>query len=222
MEELTENESSKDEAKESKLRTIKGKIYNRLNTAKNARIKRKISVFLERYSRVTFYGIVVLLMVVVCVVSIVDKRRSMDEDLGIVISMTEVASETKAFAGKSFDADILTYNDMLQLEEAARDEASSDADRIRIDAILATVQSSDKSKSATLSEKTEDESSSVYQIPTVTSVATVTVDGSVVTASSPVSAPVYAVADSTYEYLGEYLLTGYCACPICCGAWSNI
>ena len=28
-------------------------------------------------------------------------------------------------------------------------------------------------------------------------------------------------AECTDVYLGEYTLTAYCACPICCGRWSN-
>lgn len=28
-------------------------------------------------------------------------------------------------------------------------------------------------------------------------------------------------AECTDVYLGEYTLTAYCACPICCGQWSN-
>lgn len=28
-------------------------------------------------------------------------------------------------------------------------------------------------------------------------------------------------AECTDTYLGEYTLTAYCACPICCGVWSN-
>lgn len=28
-------------------------------------------------------------------------------------------------------------------------------------------------------------------------------------------------AECTDVYLGEYALTAYCACPICCGQWSN-
>jgi 3D (Asp-Asp-Asp) domain-containing protein len=140
--------------------------------------------------------------------------------------MTEIASESKAFAGKNFDAEILTYQDMIDLENEAQSQAERDAITQHLNAVLATV-TTDKSNSATLSERKENETSNIYQMPEVTSSATVIINsetGEVVsTGSGPqVAEPVYATADGEYQYMGEFILTGYCPCPICCGAWSNM
>ena len=44
------------------------------------------------------------------------------------------------------------------------------------------------------------------------------------TTTTTASTPTYVPADANgkYQYLGEYLLTAYCPCPICCGKWSNM
>jgi 3D (Asp-Asp-Asp) domain-containing protein len=223
---LNESESSKEKKSTGKLKKIKSDFFERFNTAENARIRRNVSLFMEKYSKPAAYGSVVALMLIVCVVSLVNRKMSGTGDLGVVMSMSETAAESKSFAGKSFDAEILTYDDMLTLEAENQNQAGNEATMQRINAILATV-STDKSNSATLSERKEDETSSVYQLPEVTSVATVVIDsetGEVVsTGSGPqVAEPVYATADGEYQYMGEFILTGYCPCPICCGAWSNM
>lgn len=218
-----ENEISKDDTKSNKLKKAKTELFNRLNTAENARIKRNISVFLQKYSKVTVYGIVIALMVIVCAVSLINRRNQVDDE-GTMMSMTEIAAESKPFAGKSFNAEILTYDDMLQIEGENGNGELSDADQQRIDAILASVDVGgdgttvyDKSQSITLNEREE------VQVDT-TQAQTVTVVQSTdeTSSSSLVSAPVYATADGNYEYVGEFTLTAYCPCPICCGAWSNM
>jgi 3D (Asp-Asp-Asp) domain-containing protein len=168
-------------------------------------------------------------MVVVCIVTLVNKKRS-KLDSGTIMSMTEVASESKAFAGKSFNAEILTYDDMLRLESESSSDEITDVDRQRIETALSLANSASgetgKSQSVTLNERAEvvgviEETTQAATTEAASSSSTVTTTTTSV-AASPVSTPVYATADGNYQYLGEFLLTAYCACPICCGAWSNI
>jgi 3D (Asp-Asp-Asp) domain-containing protein len=167
-------------------------------------------------------------MVAVCIVTLVNKKRS-KLDSGTIMSMTEVASESKAFAGKSFNAEILTYDDMLMMESDSNDEMT-DIDRQRVEMALSLANSASgetgKSQSVTLNERAEvvgviEETTQAATTESASASSTVTTTTTSV-AASPVSAPVYATADGNYQYLGEFLLTAYCACPICCGAWSNI
>jgi 3D (Asp-Asp-Asp) domain-containing protein len=199
------------------------KFFDRFNTAENARIKRNISLFLQKYSRVTVYGLIILLMVIVCIVSLVNKSRTVEGD-GTEMSMTELAADTKPFAGKSFDAEILTYDDMLQIEGEQGTDLT-EAEQQRVNEILSSIDTDalySKSQSITLTEGSDIE---VVTLTPVASESTDTANSTGTTGSTGSSlksaTPVYATADGNYQYLGEYLLTAYCPCPICCGAWSN-
>lgn len=205
---------------------LQKKIADKVNTAKIAKIKYNLTEVVAKYGRIAASGAVVLALVIVCVISLVERNSSNNQSVGVMMSMSNLAAGRDAFDGKSFDAEILDYSDMLQANSEAEQKATMEQTEQQIDMILSAV-NTDQKDSATLNENTGETTAPIVE-PEPTSQTIVYADGSVdvisagnsVTAS-PSVAPTYASADGA-EYMGEFLLTGYCACPICCGAWSNI
>lgn len=205
---------------------LQKKIADKVNTAKIAKIKYNVTEAVAKYGRIAASGAVVLALVVVCVVSLVERNRSNNQSVGVMMSMSNLAAGRDAFDGKRFDAEILDYSDMLQANSEAEQQATMEQTQQQIDMILSAVETN-QTDSATLGENAGETTAPIVEKePTTQTI--VYADGSVdvisagnsVTAS-PSVAPTYASADGA-EYMGEFLLTGYCACPICCGAWSNI
>ncbi|MBQ9608211.1 MAG: 3D domain-containing protein [Lachnospiraceae bacterium] len=87
----------------------------------------------------------------------------------------------------------------------------------QVDDILAA-RSQDKKDQAALAELTaEHYSAADYNTYDPTEVQTV----AAVSTYTPITEITYADANGSYSYLGEFTLTGYCPCAICCGKWSN-
>lgn len=223
--ERCKSKTSEDKINTHRIKEIKDRTFEKLNTAKMSKIRLTISNAISKYGKIAASGIVVLAMAVACIVSLVQRNQEANQPVGVIMSMSNVASGAKAFGGKTFGATILTYEDMVQANYDSEQLAQLELAEQQIEAILASV-NVDKKDSATLSERTGEETA-VVETPLVVET-TINLDGSInpgyssTATASPSVAPIYATADGNYESYGEFLLTGYCACPICCGAWSNI
>lgn len=187
-------------------------------------LKFKISYFFSNYGKITASVIVILSLIVACVVSLVEKNKLNNQPVGVIMSMSNLVSGHNVFGGNIFDGKILNYEDMLQTSYEAEQLAQLEYTEAQLEAFLASIEN-DVSSSATLGEYTGDNSEIITHPGTPATV--VFADGSSYTPTSnkpqvgPSVAPTYGSSEGA-EDMGEFLLTGYCPCPICCGAYSNI
>ncbi len=172
----------------------------------------KTKEFVEEYYKIVFAVLVVLALVILCGVTLVN--RMLDEEIpsGVMMTISDVASDEEPFAGKTFYAEGITYNDMVNVGYELEMSADLDKAEQEIEEILAAKRQEREKEAAEELLAMEHYSPGEYEyVPVVT-----------LPTSSPSAGAVYADASGTYVSLGEFELTAYCPCPICCGKYSNM
>lgn len=197
------------------LTTVKQKEKTKLN---------KIRAFVQQYGKYVGTGIVAIALVVVCVISLTDRIANREVATGVMMTVADLEKGNEPFSGNLFAETGISYDDMVNVNYETDQLAQLERAEQQIDEIL-TARRQDKRDQAALEALTAVHSGpgdEVDQIPeTVVAVADI---AGLDTAGSVAATPTYVPADANgqYQYLGEYLLTAYCPCPICCGKWSNM
>ncbi len=186
---------------------------------------KKIIEFLKKNIKVIFSVVVIAVLVIACLNSVLEDRRKVTKDKGRMIALTPLYDEpiiTQLYAKTPYEALDLTdeaaassgfvndnvgaYNDTKSLTEQEK------KDKAALEALL---ESNDRVKVTTKG----DEARSRNKKYSLNKLTTISGNGTVsVTANAN---GVYA-SNASGSYLGQFILTGYCPCVICCGKTNGI
>lgn len=152
---------------------------------------------------------VVTSLVAICAGTMITNASNKNVPVGVMMTVSDVAAGQKAFSGETFVVTAVTYNEMQNTIYDADQLAKLEKSEKQIEEILASRQQSKKEQVA---------------VEQLTAQAAEPVAAYMVasTETQQTSAPVtYADENGTYELVGDFTLTAYCPCTICCGQWSN-
>ena len=183
-----------------------------------------VKSFLHTYGKYIGAGFVAVALIVVCGISLAQRIANKDVTTGVMMTVADIAKNKEAFSGDLFASTAITYEDMVNVNYETDQLAQLERAEQQIDEIL-TARRQDKRDQAALEALTAVHSGpgeiGEYD-PDAVVVAAANADTTTVPASTGTTTYVPADANGKYQYLGEYLLTAYCPCPICCGKWSNM
>lgn len=188
---------------------------------------KQVKDFFHEYGKYIGAGAVVVALLVVCIISLVQRISNREVTTGVMMTVADVTKDKKAFSGDMFVATGITYEDMVNVNYETEQLAQLERAEKQIDEIL-SAKRQDKRDQAALEALT-----AVHSAPpeigeydpdavVVASAGTSTTTTTTAPVSTGTTTYVPADANGNYQYLGEYLLTAYCPCPICCGKWSNM
>lgn len=162
-----------------------------------------------KYYKVAGSALVVTALCAVCSVSLADQIADRNNSKGVMISLADVKTAAPALPENSFEVTSTSYVDMQNMLFETEQ--------------LAKLETSEKQFEAYLSSNNQDKKDKAVYYELTAQEATST-PAPVVTASANPRPAVYTYADEngTYEYVGDFVLTAYCSCPICCGIYSNV
>lgn len=187
------------------LEKIKGKLKS-IDLQKISRISKN---FIEDHHKTIGSGAVIAALVTVCSISLVARIQDSKTPSGVMMTLSSVAEDEKPFSGNTFEITAVSYNDVLSVSYETTQLAQLEKSEKQIDEILSSKRQDEKDQAAydalTAQHQTEDTQPEVVQ-PVINPNVVVT----------------YADANGTYTYVGDFVLTAYCPCPICCGQWSNM
>lgn len=176
------------------------------------------------YGKVIGAAIVVITLFVICGITLGQRIVNSKMPSGIMMTVSGVAADEEPFSGNTFYVDGITYSEMVNKTYEADSIAQLEKTENDIDAILAARQEERQEKAArealiARQEAANNSTTTSYEYQgTPTEI--------VVPTSSPSGTPnteiTYADANGSYVSLGEFELTAYCPCPICCGIYSNM
>lgn len=167
--------------------------------------------FIIDYHKTIGYAAVIAALVTVCGFSLVNKIQDKNTPSGVMMTLSSVAEGEKPFAGNTFDVAAISYDDMVNVSYESSQLAQLEISEKQIDEILSAKRQDEKDQAV------YDALTAQHQ--TAETVATYENAG---IPQQVVAVTTYADANGTYTYAGEFILTAYCPCPICCGQWSNI
>lgn len=178
-----------------------------------------------KYHKVAGAAVVATTLCAVCTVSLANQFQSENQSEGVMISLAEVKESNQADIGFLFDSSSVTYADMQDMLYDTNQLARLETSEKQIEAILSSVYQDDKDQAAVYAlTATEEEKVSMTvsaAIPGKKKQPVVAASNSSSSKKKPAKIT-YADKNGNYEYQGDFVLTAYCACPICCGAYSNM
>lgn len=172
--------------------------------------KERITTFFQNNHKLVGSAAVITTLCAVCTVNLIGNISDNNAPTGVIIAISDVAENEVAFAGEKLNVETVSYNEMKRVNYEAEQLANLEKSERQIDDVLSSKRQDEKdiaALDALTAQKTE----------TTTEEAT----APAVSYDAPVEYT-YADANGTYVCLGDYVLTAYCACPICCGAYSNM
>lgn len=196
------------------------KIKNQLKKIEFAEAKERTKEVVTRYYKVVGSCIVVASLCVACIVTAVGRMEEKNQMSGVMMTLSDVASDKPAFSGREFEVAGLTYNQMMSVSFETEQLAQLEKSERQYDGVLSS-NNQDKRDQAAMKELTAQNSIQTTPVAAVETTPVVT-QPETTPVYAPSTAPTYADETGTYEYVGEFTLTGYCPCPICCGAYSNM
>lgn len=176
--------------------------------------------FSEKYSNIIGASLVVVALAALSVVTLANRINEANQSVGIIMSLSDVSSGKEAFAGESFEAKGITYVDMVNVNYETEELAQLEKTEKQVDDILAARSQEKKDQAAVAALTAEHASAADYNSydPSEENPASTTV---AIAPTVGLTEVTYADENGSYQYLGEFTLTGYCPCAICCGKWSN-
>lgn len=204
-----------------------GKITTiQLNTDKaKKRTTGVVRTFIQQYGKYVGAVIVSIALVIVCGVSLADRIANRDITTGVMMTVADLTKDREAFSGNEFADTIISYGDMINTDYNTEQYAQLELAEQQIDEILTAKRQDNRDQaamdalSAVHSGVGDPSEYDAYAVAHGTDIS-----DPETTEAMTFSVPTYVAADvnGQYQYLGEYLLTAYCPCPICCGKWSNM
>lgn len=165
----------------------------------------------KKYHKLAGSVAVVTALCAVCTVSLIDRISANNQPSGIMMTLADVAEHDVAFSGNTFCVAGIGYSDMISGNYEAEQLAQLEKSEKQVEEILLS-NHQDKIDQAVLDALTAQSGSSndnhTHSGPSVTTLAT--------------AEPTYADENGSYVYAGDFVLTAYCPCPICCGIYSNM
>ena len=177
--------------------------------------------FASKYYNIIGASVVVAALGILSAVTLVNKINESNQSVGVVMSLSDVSSGKKPFAGATFEAKGITYVDMVNFNYETEELAQLEKTEKQVDDILAARSQEKKDQAALEALTAEHASAADYNTYEETTEQQMPVFVTASSATNPLSEITYADENGEYEYLGEFTLTGYCPCSICCGKWSN-
>lgn len=154
---------------------------------------------------------VIASLVGICAGTMIINASNKNVPVGVMMTVSDVAAGQKAFKGETFEVASVSYIQMQNAIYDADQLAKLEKSEKQIEEILASRQQSKKEQVA-VEQLTAQAAEPVA--------AYVTASGSE-TQQTSASVATYADENGTYELVGDFTLTAYCPCTICCGQWSN-
>ncbi len=186
-------------------RALYGKVKSdkRVNAVKN---------YAGKYYKKIGSVAVIVSLVAICAGTMITNASNKNVPVGIMMTVSDVAAGQKAFQGEAFEVTSVTYIQMQGAIYDADQLAKLEKSEKQIEGILASRQQSRKEQAA-VEQLTAEAAEPV--------VAPVTASGSETQQTAAPSVTTYVDENGTYELVGDFTLTAYCPCTICCGQWSN-
>ena len=196
---------------------------------------KKFVRFVKNNIRTIGSGVVVFLLAIFCIVTLVEKNTSQNIVMAKMVSITplyqdnilssaynrityEAANINNGVYADEFGADVGAYSEGRQLTEQQQ------KDKAALEALLASNESfvSEEQSAGDISRDRRKK----YQVNDIKEVnnnfnVSVTMKGSSSGGNSAVGTATYANG-ANGAYQGQFLLTGYCPCVICCGKTNGI
>ena len=176
--------------------------------------------YTEKYYQVAVAVVVIAALGILSIVTLADRINTSHQSVGVIMSLSDVSSGKEAFSGNTFEAKGITYEDMVNVNYETEELAQLEKTEKQVDDILAARSQDKKDQAAVAALTAEHASAADFN----TYDASAAEQPSAVFALSPtvgLTEITYADENGSYQYLGEFTLTGYCPCAICCGKWSN-
>lgn len=186
-------------------------------------ILEKLTDIMSEYGRYIGGGIVVLTLFVICGTTLASRIADGKMPSGIMMTVSDVAEGKEPFSGNVFYVDGISYEEMVNREYLADQAENIEKTENDIQEILAARQEERQKQAAQVVLQADQISADELAIydPDYQGTPNTGNTGTTVTAGSSVQYT-YADENGTYVSLGEFELTAYCACPICCGIYSNM
>lgn len=190
-------------------------------------IKAASCEFIKDYYKIIGSVLVIMTLCIICVGTLIVNEKMNDTKSGVMITLADVSAGRKPFSGNTFEATYIAFDDvkkasfdvdeLARLEKAEKqiEEILASRDQSRKD--LAALEDLTAQNNASTVIDENDPDTDINQKPPVVP----GVPGGTIP-TIPAFSPEYPDDNTEYSYAGEFTLTGYCACPICCGAYSNM
>lgn len=184
------------------------KIKGKLNSIDLKKISSVSKNFIEEHHKAIGSGAVIAALVTVCSISLVARIQDSKTPSGVMMTLASVAEDEKPFSGNTYEMAAVSYDEMLTVSYESSQLAQLEKSEKQIDEILSSRRQDEKDQAAyaALTAQNQQEATEEVVAPVINPNVVVT----------------YADANGTYTYVGEFVLTAYCPCPICCGQWSNM
>ncbi|MDE5873800.1 MAG: hypothetical protein K2H07_07805 [Lachnospiraceae bacterium] len=186
-------------------------LYRKVKSDKHVNAMKK---YAGRYYKQIGSVAVVASLVAICAGTMITNASNKNVPVGVMMTVSDVAAGQKAFSGESFEVTAVTYVEMQDTIYDADQLAKLEKSEKQIEEILASRQQSKKEQVAV-------EQLTAQAAEPVTAIVAASVQETQETQQTSASVTTYADENGTYELVGDFTLTAYCPCTICCGQWSN-